>query len=78
VDGALADGGGLAGGGRIDGTAGEVGAGARLAGLPVAAARRLGGGQQITRGGGGTLVRQVACGDLRKVATKCVSRCLTE
>jgi hypothetical protein len=31
VDGGLADGGGLAGGGRIDGTAGEVDNGARLA-----------------------------------------------
>jgi hypothetical protein len=50
VDGGLADGGGLAGGGRIDGTAGEVDNGARLAALPMAAARRLRGGQQITRG----------------------------
>jgi hypothetical protein len=31
VDGGLADGAGLAGGGRIDGTAGEVDGGARLA-----------------------------------------------
>lgn len=36
VDGGLADGAGLAGGGRIDGTAGEVDGGARLA-----ACRRL-------------------------------------
>ena len=31
VDGGLADGGGLAAGGRVDGTAGEVDGGARLA-----------------------------------------------
>jgi hypothetical protein len=40
VDGGLADGAGLAGGGRIDGTAGEVDA-APACGLPVAAVRRL-------------------------------------
>ena len=56
VDGGLADGAGLAGGGRIDGTAGEVDGGARLrlaGGCGPAPAK----GQQITRGMAGTLVR---------------------
>jgi hypothetical protein len=76
VDGGLADGGGL-GAAAIHGTAGEAdGAPAwRLAGgRGPATARRPANNKR----GGGALVRQVACGDLRKVATKCVSRCLTE
>jgi hypothetical protein len=58
VDGGVADGAGLVGGGRIDGTGGEIDGGARLAGLlPVAAARCLRGRQQNNKRGGGTLVR---------------------
>ena len=38
VDGGLADGAGLAGGGRSDSTAGEVGGGRLRGGLPLAAA----------------------------------------
>ena len=70
VDGALADGGGLAGGGRIDGTAGEVGAGARLAVCRWLRPGACGEASKLTRGGGGTLVRQVTptaiCGRLRR------------
>lgn len=56
MDDGLADGAGLAGGGRIDGTAGEVDGGARLrlaGGCGPAPAK----GQQMTKGVAGTLVR---------------------
>jgi hypothetical protein len=66
VDGELADGAGPAGGGRIDAAAGEVDSGARLAAcrwLGPAKAKR----PASNRRGGGTLVRQVACGGLGRL-----------
>jgi hypothetical protein len=77
VDGGLANGAGLAGGGRIGCAAGEVDGGARLAACRWLRPGPVGRPANNKRGGG-MLVRQVTCGDLRNVATKCVSRCLTK